>query len=240
MIIDFSLLVEIIPEAALKMATALLCGALLGVEREMGDKPAGLRTLILITIGATLFVIIGDLITLTTRGPDAITSVDPSRTAGQVVSGIGFLGGGAIIQARGAIHGLTTAATIWVAAGIGLCIGIGFPLLGIGLTLVVLAILIALYPVRVWLSLRGERQRLELVLPNDMLIFEQVKNVLGSHDLREENYSVSLRDDDNLGMRINYKGGDAGKQHLVRELLAMEEVKGASVDAETLGSSEKP
>lgn len=237
MIIDFSLLLGILPEAAVKMAAALLCGTLLGVEREMGDKPAGLRTIVLITLGATLFMIISDLVTLTTRGPEAITRVDPSRIASQVVSGIGFLGGGAIIQARGAIHGLTTAATIWVAAGIGLCIGIGFPLLGIGITLVVLAILVALYPVRAWLSRRGQTQVLDLLLPNDVLILEQVKNILGSHDLPEENISFTEKDDDHLRMRVLYNGGDGGRQHLLRELASMEEVQGGTVDEESLSAS---
>lgn len=239
MIIDFSLLLEILPEAALKMAAALLCGSLLGVEREMGDKPAGLRTIILITLGATLFMIISDLVAVTTRGPEAITQVDTSRIASQVVSGIGFLGGGAIIQARGAIHGLTTAATIWVAAGIGLCIGIGFPLLGIGITLVVLAILVALYPVRAWLSRRGQTQVLELLLPNDVLILEQVKNILGSHDLREEDISVAETDKDRLLMRVIYNGGDSGKQHLLRELASMEGVQGGTVDEDLLSSSKE-
>ncbi len=230
MIDDPSLLFGILPEVSLKLAVGFLCGFLLGMEREVKGKPAGLRTIILITVGATLFMIVSDLVTLTTEGPDAITRVDPSRIASQVVTGVGFLGGGAIIQARGSIHGLTTAATIWVGAGIGLCIGMGFPLLAIGITLLVLGVLVALSPVRAWLSQRGEHHKIELLLPNDALIVEQVKNVLGSNDLPEENFSFARKGDDRLSLHMHYNSGEAGKQDLLEELLMMEGVRGASLD----------
>lgn len=236
MIDDWSLLVGILPEVGVKLTAALLCGFILGMEREVKEKPAGLRTIVLITIGATLFMIISDLVTLTTEGPEAITRVDPSRIASQVVTGIGFLGGGAIIQARGSVHGLTTAATIWVAAGIGLCIGLGFPLLGIGITLLVLGVLVVLSPVRAWVNRQGQPQTLELYLPNDMLVLEQVKNILGSHDLPDENFSLAREDDEDLLLRVLYNSGEMGKQHLLRELAAMEKVNGGTVE-ETSQSS---
>lgn len=236
MIDDPSLLVGILPEVALKIAVGFLCGFLLGMEREIKGKPAGLRTIILITVGATLFMIVSDLVTLVTMGPDAITRVDPSRIASQVVTGVGFLGGGAIIQARGSIHGLTTAATIWVGAGIGLCIGLGFPLLAIGITILVLGVLVALSPVRAWLSQRGEHKTIELLLPNDALIVEQVKNVLGSNDLPEENFSLTRKGDDHLLLHLHYNSGQAGKQDLLEELRMMEGVRGASLDASALQS----
>lgn len=240
MIDNPDLLLGILPEALLKLAVAFLCGSLLGMEREIKGKPAGLRTIILITVGATLFMIVSDLVTLTTKGPDAITRVDPSRIASQVVTGVGFLGGGAIIQARGSIHGLTTAATIWVGAGIGLCIGLGFPLLAIGLTLLVLGVLVALYPVRAWLRQRGEPKTLEVLLPNDSLIVEQVKNVLGSNDLPEDNFSFVPEGEDQLSLRIHYNSGQAGKQDLLEELRVMDGVHGAALDSSALRSEHVP
>jgi putative Mg2+ transporter-C (MgtC) family protein len=239
MIDDPSLLFGLLPEICFKLAIGLLCGFLLGMEREVKGKPAGLRTIILITVGATLFMIVSDLVTLTTMGPEAITRVDPSRIASQVVSGIGFLGGGAIIQARGSVHGLTTAATIWVGAGIGLCIGIGFPLLSLGITLLVLGVLVVLSPVRAWLSQRGEHHSIELLLPNDALIVEQVKNVLGSNDLPRENFSFARKGDDRLLLHLHYNKGQAGKQDLLEELRMMEGVRGASLDESTLHSEHK-
>lgn len=146
MIEDVNVLMTMLPGIAVKLGAAIFCGLLLGIERERKDKPAGIRTIMLITVGATIYMLVSELIPTITEGPESITRTDPARVAAQVVTGIGFLGAGTIIQARGSVHGLTTAAVIWVAASIGLVIGIGFPLLGIGLTLVVLTALVALEP----------------------------------------------------------------------------------------------
>jgi putative Mg2+ transporter-C (MgtC) family protein len=102
---------------------AILCGGLVGLERELKNKPAGIKTNILICLGSALYTSVSVLIsaTLSEKGHFG----DPGRVAAQIVSGIGFLGGGTIIQARGTVLGLTTAATIWVVSAIGLCIGIG-------------------------------------------------------------------------------------------------------------------
>ncbi len=103
---------------------AVICGGLIGVERELKHKPAGVKTNILICLGAMLYTSVSLLLVEGAQGT-LNNAGDPSRVAAQIVSGIGFLGGGAIIQARGTIVGLTTAATIWVVAAIGICIGIG-------------------------------------------------------------------------------------------------------------------
>jgi putative Mg2+ transporter-C (MgtC) family protein len=118
----------------LLLATAL--GAAVGLEREYRQKPAGLRTNILIAVGSALFTILSVELT---KGVG-----DPSRVAGQIVTGIGFLGGGAILRSGDAIHGMTTAATIWVNAAIGVAAGLGqfgLATLVTALTLVVLAVL---------------------------------------------------------------------------------------------------
>ncbi len=94
-----------------------MLGAVLGIEREVHQKPAGLRTNALIAFGAALFTIIGGQ--LTSRAGD------PSRVASTIVTGIGFLGAGAILRTGQSIHGLTTAATIWVNAAIGMAAGAG-------------------------------------------------------------------------------------------------------------------
>ena len=94
---------------------ALLFGAIVGIEREISGKAAGLRTNVLICIGAAIFTIMSR-----TMGAD---DGSVTRIAAQVVSGVGFLGAGAIIQDRGGVHGLTTAATIWLVAGIGMACG---------------------------------------------------------------------------------------------------------------------
>lgn len=228
MIEDFYLFSDVLPEAAVKIAFALLCGFLLGSEREMKEKPAGLRTITLITVGATLFMIVSDLIARMTEGPPDITRVDTSRIASQVVTGIGFLGAGAIIQSRGSIRGLTTAAAIWVAAGVGLCIGVGFPLLGTGITIVVLLVLVALNPIRAWMGRRGEAMALSLMLPNDALVLRRVRNVLLDNDVRERDVHVRPAEGA-LEIEFAYRARRGGKQHLLEELSAIKGVRGAEI-----------
>lgn len=108
-------LVEVIER--LLLAAAL--GALIGLEREWNQKAAGLRTNTLIALGSALFTLMS--IELSPRG----TPADPTRIASQIVTGIGFLGGGAILRYGGSVKGLTTAATIWVNAAIGVACGGG-------------------------------------------------------------------------------------------------------------------
>ena len=232
MLEDWSFFLELLPSTALKLGVALLCGFLLGIERERKDKPAGLRTIILITVGAALFMIVSLMIALVTEGPESITRVDPSRIASQVVTGIGFLGGGAIIQARGSVHGLTTAAVIWVSAGIGLCIGVGFPLIGLGTTLVVLLVLVLLNPISQWLSRQGEGKRLELHLPNDSLTIHQVRHVLRQYGVREGDVQTFSSDGaERLRMRVTYSTNAAASQRLVEALARIDNVSGRPISS---------
>ncbi|MDJ0625645.1 MAG: MgtC/SapB family protein [Candidatus Caenarcaniphilales bacterium] len=96
-----------------------ICGALIGLEREARDKGAGLRTHTLVSLGSCLFTVIS------IESVSGLSNGDPTRIAAQIVSGIGFLGGGAIIQERDKVHGLTTAATVWISAAIGMACGMG-------------------------------------------------------------------------------------------------------------------
>ena len=99
----------------------MLFGGAIGLEREINGKPAGLRTNILICVGSALLADLSISIGL----QNGVRVGDPARLAAQVVSGIGFLGAGTIMQARGAVIGLTTAATLWVVAAIGITVGAG-------------------------------------------------------------------------------------------------------------------
>jgi putative Mg2+ transporter-C (MgtC) family protein len=112
---------------ALKLVLAAVLGGLIGIERELRDKPAGLRTNILICVGSTLFMSISTTVAKVLGG-------DPTRIAAQIISGIGFLGAGAVLHSHGFVLGLTTAATIWVVAGIGMALGSGMYSLAIFVT----------------------------------------------------------------------------------------------------------
>src|SRR3954465_422174 len=126
----------------LQLGLATLLGGAIGLERELGGKPAGLRTNILICIGSVLYT---HLSLAMLAGPNGIpTGTDTTRVAAQIVTGVGFIGAGTILHARGAVVGLTSAATIWVVAAIGVALGSGYYLEGVGTTLAVLIVLAGL------------------------------------------------------------------------------------------------
>ena len=115
------------------IGSALLCGCIIGLERQLRGKPVGIRTSSLITLGTYVFIVTATAV--------ATDSSDPSRIIGQVVTGIGFLGAGVMLAKDGVVVGVTSAATIWLLAAIGVCIAIGYELTAIKLALVGIAIL---------------------------------------------------------------------------------------------------
>ena len=125
----------------LKLTMAVVLGGAVGLEREIAGKPAGLRTNILICLGAAL---ITDVSIGISTGPGGTRVGDPARLAAQIVSGIGFIGAGTIMQARGTVTGLTSAATIWVVAAIGIAIGAGHYLEAAGAGVLVTLVLAGL------------------------------------------------------------------------------------------------
>ncbi len=128
----------------LRLLLAAGLGALIGLEREFRQKPAGLRTNILIAVGSALFSIVSVRLA---GGSD--------RIAAQIVSGVGFLGAGAIMRGRTNIHGLTTAATIWVNAAVGMAAGLGEAALATAATILTLLVLVALPPIEDYFERRS-------------------------------------------------------------------------------------
>lgn len=129
-----------------RLLAAILAGAVIGLERERHGKAAGLRTIILICMGSCLFMITSELVgSIQLKQGMANYVSDPGRIAAQVVSGVGFLGAGTVITARDKVHGLTTAAVVWVTAGIGLVIGLDFELFGLSIAVLVTLILLSLH-----------------------------------------------------------------------------------------------
>src|SRR2546425_3676314 len=127
-------------ELFLQLCLATLFGGAIGLERELGGKPAGLRTNILICIGSVLYTKLSFTM--------AAGNADPTRIAAQIVTGVGFIGAGTILHARGAVVGLTSAATIWVVAAIGVALGATFYSEAAVTTLLVLVVLRGLGSVR--------------------------------------------------------------------------------------------
>jgi putative Mg2+ transporter-C (MgtC) family protein len=189
------LLLHLLPQFLLKGAFAVLCGGIIGIEREQRGKAAGFRTNILICLGATLYMLTGMLFVGSESG------VDPTRIAAQVVTGIGFLGAGTIVHARGAVTGLTTAASIWVVAAIGLLIGAGYPGLALVTTLLVLATLEVLRRVEPWFLGPCRRGTLDLTFEDPQrrlraelaLVLAEQNPEVCSHAFTEEGDRVRLK-----------------------------------------------
>lgn len=149
-------------DLAIRLLVAAVLGAAIGLEREIHEHPAGMRTHLLVSVGAAVFTVVS----IFGFGPSdtARGGFDPSRVAAQVVSGIGFLGAGAILKYGTSIRGLTTAASLWVTAAVGLAVGAGAWAVGLAGTAIVL---VSLWPLRVIvgrLGLGRERMRVRLAL----------------------------------------------------------------------------
>jgi putative Mg2+ transporter-C (MgtC) family protein len=138
-------------EIVRRLLLAAVIGGLLGIEREVRHKSAGFRTNILIGMGSAVFTMMSIAISAD-RG-------DPGRIAAQIVTGMGFLGAGAILRTRNGVHGLTTAATVWVNAALGIAAGAGeYHLAAIG-GLITLAVLFVLHPIERGIEKRVQRDR---------------------------------------------------------------------------------
>lgn len=134
-------------ESLLRLSLAAVLGGMIGVERELREREAGLRTHLLVALGSALFTIVGAYgFHAFLDSGQSVVRADPTRIAAQIVTGIGFLGAGAIIRQGLSVRGLTTAATLWVVAAVGLAAGAGYYSAAVITTAVVL---IALWPLRI-------------------------------------------------------------------------------------------
>ncbi len=135
-------------EDLLLVFLSIVMGLIIGAEREYKNKSAGLRTLMLVCVGSCTFTILSIKIGV----------ANPDRLAANIITGIGFLGAGAIFKDENKINGVTTACTIWVTAALGMCIGSGHIYLGLLATLVVLFVLLLLVPLEQWIDRKHKIQ----------------------------------------------------------------------------------
>jgi putative Mg2+ transporter-C (MgtC) family protein len=148
-------------DIVVRLLTALLLSGLIGFDREVKGHSAGLRTNMLVGLGAALFMVAAEQLTARYAGTSG--GSDPSRIASTVVTGVGFLGAGVILRGEDRIHHLTTAASIWVVAAVGMLAGAGFLLSAASGTVITLAVLTLLPWVERWIAAhhpgRGEETR---------------------------------------------------------------------------------
>ncbi len=174
-------------ELALRLVMAWILGGLIGMERESHGRPAGFRTHILVCVGATLMMLVSAF-GLQSVATDRVGGHDPGRIAAQVVSGIGFLGAGTIMREGANIRGLTTAASLWTVAGIGLAVGAGFYFPSLVATLLVVVTLVVLNKVE-WAF--GRKQELIGIRTQDTPgQLARVFAVLAKHDINVYNVEM--------------------------------------------------
>lgn len=161
-------------ELVIRLILAAIIGGFIGIEREFSNRPAGLRTHILVTVGSAL-------ITLVSK--DAFAGIgDPARIAAQIVTGIGFLGAGTIIKTGNSIKGLTTAASLWISAGIGMAIGAGYYLGGLVTAGIVLLTLINIGSFEKNL-IRRTYSTIEIFTKGRTGLLGEIGTVLGDHNV---------------------------------------------------------
>jgi putative Mg2+ transporter-C (MgtC) family protein len=187
-------------EAVARLVLVLVLAGAVGVERELRDQDAGLRTHMLVGMGAALFVMAGNYAwSELVFGSESGIVLDPSRVVAYVVTGVGFLGAGAILKGNGSVRGLTTAASLWVVAAVGVVVGAGEYALGVTATLI---LILSLWPVRklaAFLGLRSNRLReLELDVDEDITL-GAVVDAVESFDLEIRSTRVT---EEGAGRRI--------------------------------------
>lgn len=165
-------------EDILKLLLALGIGGLIGVERELRDKAAGFRTMMYICAGSTLFTI------FSYRMVESVGLGDPARIAAQIVSGVGFLGAGAILRENGEVRGLTTASTVWLAAALGMGIGAGFFLFSVAAAVIILLSLFVFPSVEGLLISRAQFRTYVLTCKADLQKIDAFRALLESLNLR--------------------------------------------------------
>src|SRR5262245_16509004 len=193
----------------------MVCGGAIGFERELNRKAAGLRTNVLICFGAALYMIVSRHIS----GGAAYT--DPARLAAQVVTGIGFLGAGVILQARGSITGLTTAATIFVVGAVGIAIGEGLFALALFSTTSIILVLVALRRVERSILKKARLFHYHLKISNPAEFLETLLDVLEKQNLRLEDFDVRELSEHEHTVSLSVITSIEGNRRLVHSLRSL-------------------
>ena len=203
------------PEEIIKLLLAILIGGLIGAEREFRDKAAGFRTIMLICVGATLFT----MLSIRLGGAE-----DPVRIAASVVSGVGFLGAGAILRDRGHVVGLTTAATIWLAAALGMGIGGGhFYLSSFGAGIILIVLLV--FPkIEAWIDNIQETRTYRVISLIDRQKFIELETIFQQCSLRVRSRKQLKRGDEMICIWVAV-GSPQNHEQVVDKLFADAEIK---------------
>ncbi|MCY6355616.1 MgtC/SapB family protein [Clostridium sp. ZS2-4] len=189
-------------EVIIRLGLAIVVGGLIGYEREFKNRPAGFRTHILVCVGAAVISMIQvymveDTVKMIAQDPQLANALkaDIGRIGAQVVTGVGFLGAGTIIRDKGSVKGLTTAATIWVVACIGLAVGMGYYLLSIFSAIGVYGVLASLKKFEGKLFAKTNVVKIEMEYYNKKDLVDRVSEYFEIRNIKVKNIEFSLEED---------------------------------------------
>jgi putative Mg2+ transporter-C (MgtC) family protein len=197
---------------AIKLLLAMVCGGAIGLERELSQKPAGLRTNVLIALAACLLMIASRHVS------GGAPYTDPARLVAQVVSGIGFIGAGVILQSRGSVRGLTTAATIFIVTAVGISIGEGMFTAALLTTVLIIFVLVLLRRVEQFLLRRRRLYYYSFKTPDPASALTKLLDLLEKEHVRLEDFSVKDRGQDEHEVSLSVVTSLEGNSRLIKSL----------------------
>lgn len=211
-------------ELILKILLASVLGGLIGLERELSGKEAGLRTNILIAIGSTLFTILSfKIVKISGSG-------DSTRIIAQIITGIGFIGAGSIIQSKISVHGLTTAATIWTVSAIGISVGSGLYLFSFIVTVLILFILHIFKKISEKIRNTTRLFSFSMTTKNRLSIVTDVKKVLMECGINHFEWSVN-KVKSGYNIEVSVFSSENKKKMFMDKIMEMDGISDFSVNA---------
>lgn len=199
---------DFIYDNSIKLLVSLVLGALIGAEREYKGRNIGFRTIILITLGSTLFTILSFIL-----GKDN----DPARIASNIVTGVGFLGAGAIFRDGASVRGMTTASLIWISAAIGMACGIAQYEFAILVTFTTLVILLGFTGVQKFIDRYNQEKVYKVIIANDLDLKEQIEKTMLAYRLKFERLRQTKSNND-LVIEYEVRGSESNHENLIKYL----------------------
>jgi putative Mg2+ transporter-C (MgtC) family protein len=211
-------------EIVIKLALAVVVGGLIGAEREYRSKSAGFRTLTLICLGSTIFTIFSQII-----GAGAIPGGgNPDRIASNIVTGIGFVGAGVIFKGDSSgskVSGITTAAMIWVTAGLGIAIGAGYLLVAIAATILILLVLFVFMLLEGWIDRINQIRVYKIVCPYENEPLHRYEKLFKDNHLKFRRSSQRKSSENMMTGEWVVQGSEQNHRHCIRAVLGDQTVR---------------
>ncbi len=206
---------DFIFDNSVKLIVSLVLGALIGAEREYKGRNIGFRTIILITLGSTLFTILSFIL-----GKDN----DPARIASNIVTGVGFLGAGAIFRDGASVRGMTTASLIWISAAIGMACGIAQYEFAILVTFTTLVILLGFTGVQQFIDRYNQEKVYKITIQNDLELKVEIEKSIVSFKLKHQ-WLRQIKSNDDLILEYEVRGAELNHEAFINQLTTNSKIK---------------